>query len=186
MAEETQLRRTVTDDGDSPAEEKKEGLSKKLLVALVILLLIGVEVGISYYINRRVVVPKYFTQTTSVKKGGIGKAAADSASPSNAQLNSNIYMLDNLVINPTGTNGTRYVSLSIGVGVDKLSILDDLKSRDIQIRDAVNTLLGKKSMGEFVNINQREELKNEILATVNDKLQPEQVKSIYFKEFVIQ
>jgi len=183
MAEEKQLQKS-----DAPEEsadvKQKGGMSKKLLVIGAILLLIAVEVGVSYYLNKTVVVPQYFSKTMAATKKS---AKADSTSKrEDAELNSNIYMLDNVVINPTGTNGTRYVSLSIGLGVLKASILEDLKARDIQIRDTVNSLLAKKSMGEFVDIDKRNNLKKEIMVAINDKIQPEQIRSIYFTEFVIQ
>jgi len=183
MAEEKQLQHSDSPE-ESGDEKQKGGISKKLLVVGAILLLVAAEVGVSYYLNKSVVVPKYFSKTMAASKN---TAETDSTSQQeDAEFNSNIYMLDNVVINPTGTNGTRYVSLSIGLGVTKSSILEDLKSRDIQIRDTVNNLLAKKSMGEFVDIDKRVNLKNEIMIAVNDKIQPEQIKSIYFTEFVIQ
>ncbi len=183
MAEEIQLTRSNASEEEPADETTKGGLSKKLLIGVAILVLIGAEIGVSYYLNRNVVVPKYFSKAKST---ATAKTPADSSKQGNAELNSNIYMLDNVVINPTGTDGTRYVSLSIGLGVTKSSILDNLKERDIQIRDTVNSLLAKKTMGDFVDIDKRSDLKQEIMSAVNDKISPEHITSIYFTEFVIQ
>lgn len=191
------------------ASETKTSWGKRLLVGAGVLGILMVEVGVAYVLNKQVVVPKYFnssgSQSASVlsaknKPADNGSAGAEEAglsseeaavstdgtTPSPAELNSNIYMINDLIINPAGSQGGRYVAMSIGLGVDNPAALDELKNRDIQIRDAIIALLSQKTLGKFIAIEERVKLKQEILDLVNDKLNGDDVESIYFTEYVIQ
>ncbi|MCF7802849.1 MAG: flagellar basal body-associated FliL family protein [Candidatus Marinimicrobia bacterium] len=171
-------------------EVKTQGINpwiKRLLMFGAVLLVIGIELGISYVLNKRVVVPKYFSEVKEKPKGQDGKKKKEEKKETEqAELNTNIYLVDNIVINPKGTNGTRYIAMAVGLGVNDPGTLEKLKNRDIQIRDAMNALLADKSLGEFVDMENRPKLKREILNTVNDKIGPNEVESIYFTEYVIQ
>jgi|GEM_PF-2724702 len=168
-------------------EKKDRGpWAKRLLLTGAILLVIGLEVGLSYILNKRMVVPKYFSSTSGEVKKQSDEMMAEGNIEDKAGLNTNIFLLENIVINPRGTNGLRYVAMAIGMGVNKASTLEVLRGREIQIRDTMNTLLADKPLGEFVDMERREKLKREILAAVNEKIEPFEVESIYFKEYVIQ
>jgi len=184
MADEPKKDPRKKDQDSNKASGPPNPWLKRLLFTGGILVLLGAEVAVSYVLNKNVVLPKYLAHKAEAQ------AQVDTLSQPEPQdrdaLNSNIYMLDNLVINPMGTNGLRYIAMSIGLGVDNPSVVDVLKERDIQIRDAMNSLLANKSMSDFVDMSQRDELKHEIMQTVNAKINPSKVESIYFTEFVIQ
>lgn len=194
------------------AENSNSNGLKKVFIALSVVLILLVEIGVSYVINKNVVVPKYLarqqlkaeepvaeasaevndaksnTEETASKRKDKKKEkeAADTEESSPAELNQNIYMLNDLVINPAASNGSRYVAMSIGLGVTEEKALDELQNREIQVRDAVNMLLSQKTLSKFIDIKERGALKQEILETINDKMVDYKVESIYFTEYVIQ
>lgn len=175
---------------DAKPEKERGPWMKRLIVLGAILLVIGAEVGISYILNKKVVVPKYFSGASEKSKKETPPQVVESDSASGTSnisgLNSNIFLLENIVINPRGTNGMRYVAMAIGIGASESSTLEALKGRELQIRDAMNSLLADKSLGEFVDLDRRAALKNEIKKTVNEKIKPKKVESVYFTEYVIQ
>ncbi|MBD3276328.1 MAG: hypothetical protein GF372_13510 [Candidatus Marinimicrobia bacterium] len=194
------------------AENSNSKGLKKVFIALSVVLILLVEIGVSYVINKNVVVPKYLArqqlkaeepvaeasaevndtksnskENDSRKKDKKkGKSSGDTEESSPAELNQNIYMLNDLVINPAASNGSRYVAMSIGLGVTEEKALEELQNREIQVRDAVNMLLSQKTLGKFIDIKERGALKQEILETINDKMVDYKVESIYFTEYVIQ
>jgi len=197
------------------ANETQMSWSKRILIGVGVIAILLVEVGVAYMLNKKIVVPKYYhsgrvataSETTSggespreSPKKDAGKTedsaeepaeestkgSTESTTPSPAELNANIYMINDLIINPAGSQGGRYVAMSIGLGVDQQPALDELKTRDIQIRDAIIALLSQKTLGKFVSIEERLKLKQEILDLVNEKLNSDDVESIYFTEYVIQ
>lgn len=177
-------------------EQSNSGVLKKILIIFGVVSIFFLEVIFSYVINKKVVVPTYLAkqqlQAEESEKPDIesesrtGADAAEKRSESPSELNQNIYMLGDIIINPAGSNGIRYVAMSIGLGVTDSKALDELKNREIQIRDAINLLLSQKTLGKFIDIKERGELKKEILTAINEKMANYQVKSIYFTEYVIQ
>jgi len=185
MPEENQ--QTPQEEQETQETKRPNPWVQRILIIGGILLILGVEIGISYMLNKNVVVPKYFSQEQQQEKQTEEKV--ESGEPDEAEadeLNQNIYMLENIVINPVGTNGGRYVALAVGFGVRNPETLSVLETRDIQIRDAINSLLSNKSLREFVDVSRRDSLKQEIMTTVNGKIEPKQVESVYFTEYVIQ
>jgi flagellar basal body-associated protein FliL len=194
------------------AENSNSKGLKKVFIALSVVLILLVEIGVSYVINKNVVVPKYLARQQLKAEQPVAEASAevndaksnskendsrkkdkkkekesaDTEESSPAELNQNIYMLNDLVINPAASNGSRYVAMSIGLGVTEEKALEELQNREIQVRDAVNMLLSQKTLGKFIDIKERGALKQEILETINDKMVDYKVESIYFTEYVIQ
>jgi flagellar basal body-associated protein FliL len=194
------------------AENSNSKGLKKVFIALSVVLILLVEIGVSYVINKNVVVPKYLARQQLKAEQPMAEASAeendaksnskendsrkkdkkkekesaDTEESSPAELNQNIYMLNDLVINPAASNGSRYVAMSIGLGVTEEKALEELQNREIQVRDAVNMLLSQKTLGKFIDIKERGALKQEILETINDKMVDYKVESIYFTEYVIQ
>ena len=189
------------------ANEGTNNRGRRLLISLGVAAILLVEVLGAYYLNNNMVVPKYIQSAgkggiTSQAGGassesGVSSSGADSSEmysetsmpdgdPSPAVFNSNIYMIDNLIINPAGSQGGRYVAMSLGLGVHDKKILEELENRDIQIRDAIIALLSQKTLGKFIAIEERLKLKQEILDLVNHKMNTNKVSSIYFTEYVIQ
>jgi len=186
MADED-IQKAGNAEGKEVKTKKPNPWVRRLVMLGAVVLVIGIELGISYVLNKRVVVPKYFGEVKEKPEEKSGEEKQEQKKEKDlAELNTNIYMLDNIVINPKGTNGTRYIAMAVGMGVHDPATLEELKNRDIQIRDAMNALLADKSLGEFVDMANRPKLKREILNTVNRKIEPNEVESIYFTEYVIQ
>ncbi len=192
------------------AKESGNGWRKRILIGIGVLVILLAEIGVAYLLNKNMVVPEYVssfgaarTSSPPEQPAAISEMVspeADSAGthaqstpangginrPSPAVFNSNIYMIDNVIINPAGSQGGRYVAMSLGLGVQDGKVLTELENRDIQIRDAIIALLSQKTLGKFVAIEERLKLKQEILDLVNHKLNTNKIESIYFTEYVIQ
>ena len=97
------------------------------------------------------------------------------------------YTIDNLVLNPAESGGTRFLLLTITFEVKDASMLDAMKARDSELRDAVLVSIGAKTVEQLADMTQREALKTE-LKTVTSKLFKKKgaVRRIYFPQFVIQ
>lgn len=97
-----------------------------------------------------------------------------------------LYVIENLVLNPSGSNGSRFLLLSVAIAASNESTLSLLKSRDPEIRDRILGLLGSKSVDEVWEASRREELRQEVLATLKPLFPYESIHAVYFPQFVIQ
>ena len=122
-----------------------------------------------------------------------GEVAADGehAAPaeggkSGATTEASIHVLDNMVLNPAGSGGSRYLLLTVAIEVGSPASLESFKARDAELRDIVLTTLGAKPVEQLTDVATREQFKVEITKAVDDRFGKKSVKRIYFPQFVVQ
>jgi flagellar FliL protein len=109
--------------------------------------------------------------------GGHGKSEAK-ASP--------VYTMDNLVVNPAGTNGTRFLIVSFAVEVANAGLVETLAEHDAEIRDAVLHMLASRTVEQLNDLAARDELKVEVRAKVESLIGASNVHNIFLPQFVLQ
>jgi len=109
-------------------------------------------------------------------EGGKEGAAAESA----------IHVLDNMVLNPAGSGGSRYLLLTVAIEVGSPTAIESFKARDAELRDIVLSALGTKGVEQLTDMTTREQFKTEIAKAVDDRFGKKSVKRIYFPQFVVQ
>ena len=95
-------------------------------------------------------------------------------------------VVDNLVLNPAGTDGARYLMLTAAFEVKDAAAEEMLKTRDAEVRDVLISRFGLKTVEELTDITKREALKAEVLGILTPLFPPGTLKHVYFPQFVIQ
>ncbi len=95
------------------------------------------------------------------------------------------FALENLVLNPAQTGGTRFLMASIVAQVDVDATLSELESREAEVRDRLMSLLGSKTVEELTDVRRRDSLKAEIRAALME-LGFEGIDAVFLPTFVIQ
>lgn len=96
------------------------------------------------------------------------------------------YEVDDIVVNPADSGGRRYLVLELGLETSTSELIEEAGTKEIWIRDAIITLLTKKTAEEFLEITARSKLKKEILETINRKMIAGKFHRIYFKKYILQ
>ena len=99
---------------------------------------------------------------------------------------SQVYTLDNLVLNPAESGGTRFLLLSITFQSSNASVLDAMKAKDAELRDVVLVTLGAKTVEQLANMRARDSLKVELASAARKLLKKKAKIRVYFPQFVIQ
>lgn len=97
-----------------------------------------------------------------------------------------IYTIDNLVLNPAQTGGTRFLMASVALELGNPQVADAIELRDAEVRDVILRTLGSKTVAELANIVQRDSLSAELQSKLNASLSPDAIRRVYFPQFVIQ
>lgn len=97
-----------------------------------------------------------------------------------------VYVVGDLIVNPAGTNGTRFLLMTVGVEVDSLQTKVELEKKDIQVRDALISILASKGLDQLGRVDQREVLRSEIAQKLGEILLTGKPKNVYFGKFIIQ
>ncbi len=99
---------------------------------------------------------------------------------------SNIYIVKDVILNPAGTNGTRFLLTTVGFEVTTAEAKKELEAKDVQVRDALNTVLTAKTLGTLSMPEKRDSLRLEIAEKVGKILRTGELTSVYFSKFIIQ
>jgi flagellar FliL protein len=100
---------------------------------------------------------------------------------------STIHNVDNLVLNPAGSGGTRFLMCSVAIELADEKFAEVLNSRDAEVRDAVLRVLGQKTVDELTDVAQREAFKAEVQGALDGLFkQKGAIRRLYFPQFVIQ
>jgi len=97
-----------------------------------------------------------------------------------------LHAVDNLVLNPAGSNGTRFLMVTATFEVKDGGAEQVMKDHEAEVRDRILALLGKKTIDEVSDINQREKIKQEVLDAVAPLLPKGAIRKVFFPQFVIQ
>lgn len=111
-------------------------------------------------------------------KKGEGKEGEVAAAP--------IHLLDNIVMNPSGSNGQRFLLLSVAYELKDAAAVDKLKQHDAEIRDLVQRVVGQRTIDQLGDLAQRDVLKGDVAKATEDVIGKKTVKKVFFPQFVVQ
>ena len=158
-----------------------------------ILILAGIVVvmaGAAFVVTKMVLKPalasraaQVGTQSTEEKTGSAGSRGEEKGK---AGAKEEVYLVSNLLVNPTGTSGTRYLSASLGLKVKTPAAAEQLKERDLQVRDLLIQILSTRTVDQLTDAAARESMRREILQRLNQMVGGEQLSAVYFVDYVLQ
>jgi flagellar FliL protein len=164
-------------EGASP--QKKKGLVLPLLLALVAA---GAGGVVGTIVLGPAVAPWLAARAAeSGKRSGGGGHGGGHGGEAQS-----MHQLENLVVNPAGSQGTRYLLISVAVEPEDPGMIEDLGAMDVPLRHEVLSILGAKTVEELADIEKRdalvEELKSGLARVVGDGV----ISRIYLPQYVIQ
>lgn len=96
--------------------------------------------------------------------------------------------LDEVTINLADEGGKRYFKGQIAIGYDKSNkkIAEEIKNNTAVINDVVNFYLKSKKADYLNDVNNEEQIKSELIESINKQLQKGKITDIRFKSMIIQ
>ncbi len=161
-----------------PASAPAAGIPLKKLIVIGIPVFIAQFAAIYFIAGKLMGSPSASAATAAPVKA----AEQQSAEPETEQL----YVVKDLIVNPAGTNGTRFLLTTIGFEVTTAEARQELEKKDVQLRDVLNSILTSKGLPELVNVDLRPRLRDEIMDKVAALLKSGKMKNVYFSKFIIQ
>ncbi len=114
-------------------------------------------------------------------------AAAHASDSAKADAGSTVmHQIDNLVLNPAGTGGTRFLMVTVAIEVRDAAVNQQMNDRDAEVRDQALQLLGSKTVDQLADVGQRVALRRELKDRLSKLFAPGAIRQIYFPQFVIQ
>ena len=112
--------------------------------------------------------------------------ARTAAAPTKPTERAKLFRLDGLVVNPAGSQGTRFLMATVVVESPHDSLTAQLEAHEVEARDRVTTLLGAQSLDLLVAANARDSVRHLVAGALAPLLPPGTVLHVYLPQFVIQ
>jgi flagellar protein FliL len=106
----------------------------------------------------------------------------DTKAPSPAH----IYRIDNVIVNPAGSDGTRFLMASVAYEIPDDPSEQLLHAHEVQMRDDVISILGTMSMEQLTAPHARDTIKARLIGIAQRILGPQTQIEVYIPQFVIQ
>ncbi len=165
----------MADEEVVQTEEKKGGMLKWIIIAVVIIALgVGGYFGYTMFMGA----PDDEAATEEMADGG------DDVSPES--LEGQIIPLPLFLVNLADPLGRRYLKLGIEVEVRDPEAVEGLTKYDAKIKDSLLLLLSSKTLDQLSSMKSKLELKLEIADRLNQILGTGSVLRVYITEMVIQ
>ena len=162
-------------------EEKKKGQTgslKRMLIMWIPLFLI--QLVVSYVVVAKFLRPKMSPQTEKVEYE-IAKKERD-----NKGEFGEVLLIEDIIVNPKGTDGRRFVNISVGFECESGDIISELEKRQILVRDYLISLISDLTISQIDSRAGKDSLRNKIKERVNELLPEEGVVNVYFDNFIMQ
>jgi flagellar FliL protein len=99
---------------------------------------------------------------------------------------SSIYTIKDLVVNPSGTAGSRYLSASIAFQLGSPEEAAKFEQLEPIIRDALITILSSKTVAQLTDSREKEIARVQIKNRVAQLLKNSELAGVYYSDFVLQ
>ena len=99
---------------------------------------------------------------------------------------SNLFTLRDFIVNPAGTDGTRFLMMSLAIELVDPESVQGLEERDAEIRDALIRAVGSKTVRELADVTLRETLVADIKVALDAVVGAGVIRRIFIPQFVIQ
>ena len=97
-----------------------------------------------------------------------------------------LHVLENLVVNPASSEGTRYLLVSVAIEPVDQEMVEHLASMDVSFRHTLLTTLGAKTVEELSDISMRPKIVAELQDSLESVAGKGIIHRIYLPQYVIQ
>jgi flagellar FliL protein len=179
-----EINETKAEETAAPIEKKK-GLNVKLLLFGIPIFI--VQAIVIYFITANILLNKLQANHSSAASTHVETPKeAEPVKTNSQELGKFVYMIEEIVINPAKTDGKRYLLSSLGFDVSTEQEHQELKAKEVLLKDAVVSIMSSKEMSQLGNIAYRDTLRMEIVKRISTMMPKVKINTIYFSKYILQ
>ncbi len=184
MAEE--ISKTEKKEEASPQKEKKPSSfnPKILMFGLPIFI---VQVVIIYFVTANVLMSKIEEHETGKSPAAEEQTNIEKVKETkSSNLGKYIFSIDDIIVNPEGTDGKRLLLVSVGFDLAKEEDKNELKNKEIMVKDAIISTLSSKTLAQLSNVSYKDSIKTQINSRVSQLIPDIKLNAVYLSKYIIQ
>lgn len=171
---------------DPDVKKSKGGFNAKVFVIgipLFIIQLVGVYFIVGYILQQKMGVTQHIDEPTKTEH--VSEENEEIGPSDTTKIANFLFSVDDLLLNPAGTNGQVIMLVSISLGINSQQAFDLLKSKEIIVRDLIINTLSEKGLEEL-KIENRDNLRTELATKVGELFSNIKIINVYFSKFILQ
>jgi len=94
--------------------------------------------------------------------------------------------MDSFIVNLADPSGKRYLKVKLDFELNSEKLLPEIDKRMPQLRDSILTLLSSKTYEDINSLEEKIQLRAEMMVMLNQYLKTGKITNIYFSEFIVQ
>lgn len=123
--------------------------------------------------------------TAAAGEGGSEKGAAEEGKGA-AEGEKKMVQLSNIIVNPAGSQGTRFLMASVVIAVGDEKVQKILTDHEVELRDGVTSILESQTMAQLTMPGARDSLKLRIAQAAGTIVGPKVPLRVFLPQYVIQ
>jgi flagellar protein FliL len=186
MADENQEEVTLEEEEEKPVKKK----GKLMLFLLVILIVLGLGGGAAYYFYGHKIMKMMPSRPSAPepaeKEKEKGKETSKETSKDKKHVPGSIVSLEPFIFNVSG-NPSKFAKVSLGIEVKDAKVAEETKKIVPAIRDKMLLVLGTKPAEAFLDVNQRNAIKDELQESIKGLFKESgELNTVYITDIIIQ
>lgn len=97
-----------------------------------------------------------------------------------------IYVVKDIIVNPAGTGGTRFLSVSFGFALESPEMEEMFKQKESIVRDALITIMSSRTVAQLTDARQKEIIRYQIKKRIMKIMDTDEIEGVYYTNFVLQ
>ncbi len=175
---------STADDQASPTPSK----SKKLLIITAIVVGVVGGGGAGVYMAGPLLAGSLPKPAATANADTNADSADDGEKDAGGRktASSPLHLVENMVLNPAGSGGSRFLLLSVAFAVKDAEVVKSMTERDPELRDIILRDIGSRDVASLTDITMRDSIKVQLRTAVQKRFGKDAVRDVYFPQFVIQ
>lgn len=169
----------------APAQPFRIPESAILAAVIVASLTVGSLLG-SLLIAPRVIAARNAQPAAPARAPEGGGEPRESGSPKDSKAKPVVYRIDNIVVNPAGSAGARFLMASVAFELPDEKTATGLREREAEVRDAVIATFESQTLEMLAAPGARDGLKQNLAVVVGSLVPGKRRPRVYLPQFVIQ
>ncbi|QQS35485.1 MAG: flagellar basal body-associated FliL family protein [Ignavibacteriales bacterium] len=173
-----------------PAEKKKSALNPKVFIFGVPLFIL--QLLIVYFVTANILLSKIHQNNPELAGGesenGQQTENADTLqnSQQNVELGKFIFLVEDVIVNPAGTEGKRFLLTTVGFDIATEEEMKELQSKEVLVKDMVISKLSSKDIVQLNNSAYRDTIRTELSSEIKRLIPRVNINNIYFSKYIFQ
>ncbi len=175
---------TAGETAEQETPKKKLSINPKIFI--IGLPLFIVQLVAVYFITANILLSKVQGHTQGENSTGTEEVKEGDNKKEQPELGKFIFTIEDIIVNPAGTEGKRLLLASIGFDISTEEEQQILKSKEVLLKDIIISKLSSKSLDQLSNSAYKDTLKNELAVQLRSSIPTIKLNNVYLSKFIIQ